>query len=184
MYTIKKMDAGNIIFKESIPITNTDTYKSMIVKLAELAKTMLNKHFFELLNPNLKSIEQNEADVTIGLNIKKDQEFINFDNVCKLVDCQIRGLYDKPIAKFEMDNIVYKVHSAKPTPIKSTKQPGVITNVNKEGIFVATRDFDICLTIIQVPNKKAMMVSDIINGSHPFKADNQLNINLDAILNK
>ncbi len=38
MYTIKKMDAGNIILKESIPITSQDTYKSMLVKLAELAK--------------------------------------------------------------------------------------------------------------------------------------------------
>ncbi len=184
MYTIKKMDAGNIIFKEEIPITNQDTYKSMLIKLAQLAKAMINKYFFKLLDPNLESIEQDEANVTIGLNIKKEQEFINFNNTCRLVDCQIRGLYDKPMAKFEMDNVVYKVHQAKPSSIKSTKEPGVISNVNKEGIFVATTDYDICLTMIQAPCKKAMMVNDIINGSHNFKPNIKINANLDSIIVK
>ncbi len=184
MYTIKKMDAGNIILKESIPITSQDTYKSMLVKLAELAKSMLNKHLLDLIKPNVESIEQNEQEVTIGLNIKKEDEFIKFNNSCKLVDCQIRGLYDKPMAKFEMDNIIYKVHAAKITTIKSSKTPGTITTINKEGLFVATEDFDICLTTIQQPNKKAMNVSEILNGSHPFVQDKKLNVNLQTILNK
>lgn len=184
MYTIKKMDAGNIIFKESIPITNTDTYKSMLVKLANLAKVMINKYFFQLLDANLPSLPQNEDEVTIGLNIKKEQEFINFFNSCSLVDCQIRGLYDKPMAKFELEKIVYKVHTAQPTTIPSTQTPGIITKIAKEGLYISTQDFDICLTTIQIPGKKAMTISDLINGAHPFKEGQRLNINLDAILNK
>ncbi len=184
MYTIKKMDAGNIIYKESIPITDQDTYKSMLTKLADLAKDMIKKHFFSLVQPDLKSIEQDEALVTVGLNIKKEQEFINFNNLCRLVDCQIRGLYDKPMAKFELNNVIYKVHKAIPTTSKSSLAPGTISNINKEGLFIATQDYDICLTTIQAPGKKAMDLKDIINGSHDFKQGLVVNQNIESILNK
>ncbi len=184
MYTIKKMDAGNIIFQESIPITKQDTYKSMLLKLADLAKSMINKYFFELVKSEVKSIEQDESLVSVGLNIKKEQEFVNFDNSCEAVDCQIRGLYDKPMAKFEMNNIVYKVYAASTTTIKSNHKPGTISTISKQGLFISTKDYDICLTSIQIPGKKAMNICDIINGSHDFKVGVELNTNLLSILNK
>ena len=174
MYTVKEMDAGNIIFQQSIDILENDTYKTMLIKLTNLAQEMIKKHFFDLLSNNVKSIEQDNNKVTKGFNIKKEDEIINFNDFINNIDCKIRGLFDKPIAKFKYLNNLYKIHHASKTMTKSTKDPATIVEINKNGIFVATKDFDICLDLIQQPNKKPMYVKDIINGHHEFKIGEKL----------
>ncbi len=174
MYTVKEMDAGNIIFQQSIDILENDTYKTMLIKLTNLAQEMIKKHFFDLLSNNVKSIEQDNNKVTKGFNIKKEDEIINFNDFINNIDCKIRGLFDKPIAKFKYLNNLYKIHHASKTMTKSTKDPATIVEINKNGIFVATKDFDICLDLIQQPNKKPMHVKDIINGHHEFKIGEKL----------
>ena len=48
---------------------------------------------------------------------------------------------------------------------KSTKKPGTIIKVDKEGIRVSTKDKVILITEIQMPNKKRMEVKEFIKGN-------------------
>lgn len=164
MYTIKEMDAGNIIFKQAINIDNHDTYKTLLIKLCDLAKSMIKEKILDLFCENINSIEQDKDAVSFGYNIKKEDEIINWNKNAKNIYDLIRGLNDKPVAKWIYKNTVIKVFESTISNNKSTKEPGTITNITKRGIEIATLDFDIVITRIQLPSKNVSDVKDLING--------------------
>lgn len=168
MYMEKKMDAGDVIKKYEIDIDQDDTYCSLYQKLCELLKDIIRSDFNIIFDSNVVATKQDEPLVSFGLNIKKEQTYINFNNLAKDIYNLVRGLNDKPVARiFYKDNEI-KVFETKITSNKSTMPPGTITCICKEGICVATNDYDIFLVKIQLPSKKPMYVSDFINGNHIF----------------
>ena len=169
MKMVSKMDAGDIISQMECEIDPNETMKSLYKKLSKLGYDIIQRDFNKLVSVNLESISQNEQDVTFGYNITKEQQILNFNQSCQQVDQWIRGLYDKPMAiwNYQANNI--KVHEANKTNITSIYEPGMISKIDKTGIFVCTSDFDIQLTVIQLPNKNPLHVQQIINGNHIFK---------------
>ena len=66
MHTIKKMDAGNILFQRSLEINDCTTTKSLTLELANLSALMIKEHFLELVKPNLVGIQQDENSVSFA----------------------------------------------------------------------------------------------------------------------
>ena len=60
---------------------------------------------------------------------------------------------------------------------KATSAPvGTILSADKTGIVVATAQGTICLEVLQLPNKKALNVQDILNGkAHWFEVGANIN---------
>lgn len=169
MKMILKMDAGDIISQKECIIDQNETTKSLTIKLADLAAILLRDNWTNLVTKKYKSIPQDSQDATFGYNISKQDMIVDFNKPCQQIDCLIRGLYDKPIAIWNYQNLAIKIHEAYPTKFISQLKPGIITNVDKTGIYVATSDFDLQITKLQLPNKKVLTVKEIINGHHPFK---------------
>ncbi|WP_031489255.1 methionyl-tRNA formyltransferase [Ureaplasma canigenitalium] len=167
MHTIKEMDKGNILFQAKMKILDTTTYHSLNIDLAHLGANLLFDHFNELCDENLLGTVQNESEVTFGYNIKKEETVINFNQKSWNILRFVNGLYDKPMAIFSFNDYQIKVHQVNLTTIKSNLNPGQIYVKNKR-LFVATADYDIELSVIQLPNKKALPVKDILNGSRIF----------------
>ncbi|MGL4948728.1 MAG: methionyl-tRNA formyltransferase [Mycoplasma sp.] len=168
MYMVKQMDAGNIICVDETPILDTDTYDSLLIKVANCARNIIKNNLLETLSKNVKSIPQDESGITFGYNIKKEDELINFNKSCKLVNCQIRGLHSKPMAKMNYKNKIFKVFESEISQVKSSTKPGTINKISNEGIFISTIDFDIIIKKIQAPNKNAVEIKQLINGEHDF----------------
>lgn len=168
MKMVSKMDAGDIISQIKCEIDPNETMSSLYVKLSRLGYEIIKRDFNLLLNREIKSIPQDESLVTFGYNITKEQEILNFNQEAKKVNQWIRGLFDKPIATFLYSDLNIKVHEAKVTDIASNKGPGQITHIDKNAIYVATKDFDIALLKIQLPNKKPMFVKELLNGNNIF----------------
>lgn len=168
MYMAKKMDAGNIIAQSSIDIDQQETYDSLLIKLSELAQSMLSSYTLKLCNKNVVSAPQDEEKITFGYNINPTDEIINFGNDSKSIDAKIRGLFSKPMSKLIYENNIYKIHAASISSNKSDIKPGLITKIDKTGIYISTKDYDVIITKIQAPNKNAISISEMINGKHPF----------------
>lgn len=168
MYMAKKMDAGNIIAQSSIDIDQQETYDSLLIKLSELAQSMLSSYTLKLCNKNVVSVPQDEEKITFGYNINPTDEIINFGNDSKSIDAKIRGLFSKPMSKLIYENNIYKIHAASISSNKSDIKPGLITKIDKTGIYISTKDYDVIITKIQAPNKNAISISEMINGKHPF----------------
>ncbi len=175
MKMIKKMDAGDILFQEEVEISKTDNYDDLYLKLINTSSNMIKNNLIDIINKNYNSKVQNETEVTFGFNIKLEETFIDFNKSSFEIYNLIRGLNSKPSAKINFNNSIIKIWESSITNFKSNLKPGTIFKIDKTGIHVSTNDYDISLTRIQIPSKKPMLVSDIINGNIIFKVNDYLN---------
>ncbi len=169
MYMIKKMDAGNIIKQYPIDIAQDETYSSLYVKLCSLATGIINNDFHILFNENLVSIPQDESKVTFGLNITREDEKIDWKKPYDIVDAKIRGLYNNPIAYTTYEGQIIKIHKVIKVESFANAVPGSIVKIEKDGIVVQTQYHAIKIIELQLSGKKPCLVSQIVNGNHPFK---------------
>ena len=175
MKMIKKMDAGDILFQKEVEISSEDTYDDLYLKLMQTSSDMIKDHLHDIIFENYIPIVQNENKVTFALNIKLEETFINFDKPSKEIYNLIRGLCSKPCAKINFNNSIIKIWESEISNFESNLKPGTISNINKTGIYIATKDYDICFKKIQLPSKKPAFISDIINGNIFFKINDYLN---------
>lgn len=167
-----KMDAGDIFTQVAVKIDDDETYSSLEKKLIVLAKQMIEKDLMKIILQEIPGRKQNEAEVTFGLNITRKDELINWNQSAQLVSCQVRGLYNHPIAYSTMNNFIYKIHKVSVSEQKSDKVPGTITLINKLGIFVATKDYNVVIKEIQPEGKKAISASSYFGSlTHPLQVD-------------
>jgi len=164
MYMDKKMDSGDIISQEEIPILEEDTLDTLYEKMSYLGKELLAKTLPSIIEGTNKRIKQDDNQVTFGLNIKKEEEKIDFNLESTKIYNKIRGLSSVPGAYCILDEKRLKVYNSKKTTIKSTKEPGTIEKIDKTGIYVSTNDNLLCLTDIKLEGKKRCFVKDFING--------------------
>lgn len=169
----KKMDAGKIYFQTKLEINANDTTFSLTEKMGKVIYNSLIYNFGLFDKNELKPFLQNEDEVTFALNIKRDQERINWNQDCKSIDAFIRGLYDKPLAFTIIDNIEIKILKAEITNIKSYLTPGTISNISTEGIFVCTSTTDIKIITIKMAGKKTLNVKDFVNGNRIFRMNSK-----------
>lgn len=173
MRMVKKMDAGAIIKQKSCSIEPNETTSTLTKKLATIACEVLKENWNLLSSPKAikkSEIEQNDLEATFGLNITKDNMQIDFNKSAHEIDCLVRGLYDKPIARWNYKTIEIKVYSIEVTNNKSQLKPGSIVKFDKNGLLVSTKDFDIRITSLQLPGKNIVDPVSLVNGNNPFNS--------------
>ena len=111
MFMNEKMDEGDILYQEEMPIDIHDTNATLFNKLSDLALQMLLKFLPEYIKGNYKAIKQDNAEATYTYNITKEEEFISFNEDVKKVYDHIRGLLDNPGAYFVANDKKYKLIS-------------------------------------------------------------------------
>lgn len=166
MYMDTHMDSGDIISSEKVIIDEDITLDELYNKLSILGSNLLIKTLPSIINGTNNRIVQDEKEVTFGYNITKEEEHIDFNNSINNIHNKIRGLSSIPGAYTILNNKRMKVYHSIKTNIKSNKEPGTIIDINKEGILVSTKDYNIYLTEIKLEGKSRCYVKDIINGLH------------------
>ncbi|MEG2974293.1 MAG: methionyl-tRNA formyltransferase [Malacoplasma sp.] len=169
----KKMDAGEIYFQDSIQIDLDDTTSSLTLKMGELIYRSIIKNFDYFIDNKFQPIIQNENDVTFALNIKREQEKINWEQSSDAIHAFVRGLFDKPFAFTLINNIEIKIIATEISDIKSSLLPGTISNITSDGIFVSTKTNDIKIVMLKIAGKAAVSVKDFINGNRIFSINSK-----------
>lgn len=164
MYMDKRMDSGDIISQEELEILDNDILDTVYEKMSHLGANLLIKTLPSIIEGTNQRIKQNENEVTFGYNITKEEEKIDFSKNSKDIHNQIRGLSSVPGAYCLLNDKRLKIYRSELTDKKSTLPYGTITNIDKNGIYVNTKDFIIKLTDIKLEGKKRCLVKDFING--------------------
>lgn len=166
MYMDKRMDAGDILRIERIPILDEDTGDSMFKKLSLLGSSMIVDVVEDLKLNKIKPIPQVESKATYAYNLTKEDEKIDFFKPARAVFNQIRGLNSNPGAYFIMDGQNIKVYNSRVVERTTNKTPGVIVGVNKDSFEVSCLDGTVIAILeIQMPSKNKMTVRDFLNGN-------------------
>lgn len=164
------MDSGPIFVQEKIFLEANETTSSLQKRLISLAKGMLNKNLKSIINNEIVPYQQDHPQATYGLNIKRIDEKINWLADAKVIICQIRGLFNQPLAYTTYANKIYKISRA--ILLDATKKiapPGTILNFNKTGIEVQAGKGSILIQELQPEAKKVMSVAAFYHGAPDLK---------------
>ncbi len=164
MYMNNRMDAGDIISQEEIPIEPTDTYTTLHDKLKILGRDLLMKTLPSIIDGTNDRIPQDESQVTFGFVIKKEDERIDFSKKRRQIINLIRGLNEVPGAYCFFEGKILKVYDAYITDNYVDGFDGQITKIYKDGIGVKVSNGEIVLTLIRPEGKNKMKASDFVNG--------------------
>ena len=164
MYMASKMDAGDIISQKSLKIEENDNLDYIYNKMSVLGSELLIDTLPSIFNKTNSRIKQDESLVTFGFNIRKEEEKIDFDKSSTDIHNRIRGLSSIPGAYAMLDNKRVKIYESFITDKVSNKEPGTIIDINKDGMYVATKDRIIKITDLKIEGKKRCKIQDFING--------------------
>ena len=76
MRMVKKMDAGDILTQKSIIITQDDNLESLSDRLSKIGKELLLDTIPDLIAGKIKTIPQDESEVTYAYNVTRETIYI------------------------------------------------------------------------------------------------------------
>ena len=165
MYMDERMDEGDIISSESLPINDNDTAEMLHDKLMVMGRDLLLKTLPSILDGTNSRTKQDDSKATYGFVIKREDEKLDFSKTQKEVYNKIRGLNSWPGAYCQFEGKIIKVWECYKTDnYFGEKIDGEITNIYKDGIGVKVSNGEIVLTVIQPEGKKRMLATDFVNG--------------------
>ncbi len=175
MKMAEKMDAGDMILKEEIPIESCDNYQTLHDKLADLgAKSIVDA--LKLIEMGLETYEkQDEELVTYAPMITKQTGNIDWSLSNSDIINLIRGLNPSPGAYTSFKGDKIKIWSAKEMPSESYSLIAdfgqVIDVIKEKGIVVKTGEAPLLLLEIQSQGGKRMSCADFLRGRTVLKGD-------------
>lgn len=168
-----QIDTGNIVFNESVPITETTTAGQLHDLLMIKGASLILKTVKEIERKNtqgkpIQFIKQNDETATHAPKIFKDTCKINWNNTTNNIYNLIRGLSPYPGAFTEIiqnqKSLMLKVISATKELDESLHTNGWLITDNKTFLKVKCADGFIHLTELQLEGKKRMTVQEFLRG--------------------
>lgn len=166
MYMEKKMDSGNIIKQEKIEIKDDDNFETIHDKLSLIGANLIIEVLKDI--DNIKSIPQNENEVTYAPIISRDEELLSFNDYARNIFNKVRGLSPFPSCYFKIDDVTVKVYKVSYEIKDYSGIIGEVIDIDK-CIKIKCLDGAILLEEIQVSGKKRMGIKDFLNGQKIFK---------------
>ncbi|MEG2460243.1 MAG: methionyl-tRNA formyltransferase [Clostridia bacterium] len=171
MFMDAGMDTGDMLDKESLEISEKDTYGDVYLKLASLGKDALIKTLEKYAKGELEREKQGE-EYTLAPPINKEDCVIDFSKAANKINCLVRGVNPSPCARCILENvegneIIYKIYEAVEVEYIEEKayKCGEIIKANaKEGLLVKALNSYIQIVTLQAAGGKKMNAKDYLRG--------------------
>ena len=157
----KGLDTGAMLLKRALPIESDDTSASLYEKLAEIGPDALIETLDNLTN--LSPEVQDSEQASYAEKLSKQEAKIDWNLSAAQLVRNVRAFNPWPVVYFEVGAGPVKVWKAEVAENTKNASPGTIIQADRNGIVVATGEDAICLHVMQLPGKKQMPVSDILN---------------------
>ena len=133
------LDTGDMILKDEVEITNNMTTGELHDILMVRGADLLVKSIEGIVNENI--VLQKQADETFYAKmLDKDLANINWNKSSKEIHNLVRGLNPWPIAYTDYKGERMKIYETEALEEKTSKEPGTILDVSKNGIKVACKE--------------------------------------------
>jgi methionyl-tRNA formyltransferase len=162
MKIVRKLDAGDMLHKEELPIDSHDTSNDLYLKLADLGATGLAKVVTQLKNGTLHAEPQDETLVTYAEKLYKEEGVIDWSETADFIARKIRGLNPWPVAQTLYHGQVLRIWQAEALPETSDLPAGTVSCTHKK-LEVATGYGLLRLLEVQLPNGKRMAAQAFLN---------------------
>jgi len=167
IYMVKKMDAGDMLAQQAIPIEANDDTGTMFDKLSLVGRDLLLETLPKLIAGEIEATPQAEDQVTFAPTIKPEQEQLDFFNqTAAQIDDQVRGLRPAPIAYAMLDGKRTKFWQVTPLTETVTQAPGqVVRKTKHELVIAAANQTALSVQELQPAGKPKMTITAFLNGA-------------------
>ena len=168
MEVVPALDAGAMVSKGTVPITDTDTTQSLHDALSETgAKLMVNAMQTLTQTGALAATPQDETLVTYAHKLEKSEAAIDWQKSAVEISRQVRAFNPFPVAQSHLKEDVCRIWMA--TVADDVKQPqhhnGEIISL-QNGILVACGEGVLRITELQAPGGKRLEAAQFAQGHH------------------
>lgn len=163
MEVVPKLDAGNMISKWAVAITEADTTQSLHDAISrEGARLMVESMHTLQSTGELPSEIQDESLVTYAHKLEKSESAIDWTLSAQQLSRQVRAFNPFPVATAKFKEQVCKVWFAQSATGKG--QPGVV--VETQPLRVACGDGVLEIHELQMPGGKRQTAQQFVQGQH------------------
>lgn len=177
------LDTGPILAVKTLPILETDTSANLHDNLALLGAQMVVTALSQLANGQLLSaLPQPEQGICYAEKIRKEEAQLDFSCDAEVLARRIRAFNPVPGMYIVIRGQRVKVWQGYAcTTLNKTAdvRPGMILQVNEQGVCVACREGVLCLTELQKAGGKRLSLSGFLQ-SMLLKVGEQLEISPSA----
>ncbi|MCX8109905.1 MAG: methionyl-tRNA formyltransferase, partial [Syntrophorhabdaceae bacterium] len=153
----EQMDAGDIVYQESIDIDEKDNAATLSDRLSmrsgEIILDIINRIETE---GKITGREQDHRLATFTPLITKEMGRINWQAGAREINNRIRAFFLWPVAYTFIDDRLIKIYTGETESYTSSALPGTIFDINKKGVYVSTADGTLIIKELQMENKKRM----------------------------
>ena len=175
MEVVPKLDAGNMICKGVVPITDNDTTQTLHDALSKIGADLMVQAMRDLLkNGRLPSEPQDESLVTYAHKLEKREATIDWQKSAIEISRQVRGFNPFPVATARFRGETCRIWFANALNQKALDEMaqakcGEITalaHAQGANIHAACGDGVLAITELQIPGGKRQTAQQFVQGQH------------------
>ena len=162
MFMDEGLDTGDMLMRETLPITQAMTAAELHDAMMKLGADVLEKTLFSLSEGILKRTPQDDALSTYAPLLDKAVGRIDWKKSAQEIHDLVRGLNSWPGAYTMLAGQKFKIWRTRLAD--GTAEPGEIVSVTKQGLLVGTGEGVLEILELQAPSKKKMAAGDYVRG--------------------
>ncbi|EIK46226.1 Fmt methionyl-tRNA formyltransferase [Cellvibrio sp. BR] len=164
------LDTGDMLIKAYCPILAEDTGGSLHDRLITLGAPALIEALDLIESGAIKPEKQDDSLSNYAPKLSKEEAALNWQLSAVELARKVRAFNPFPVAHTKpagaSDDQRMRVWAARASNTNANAAPGSITQINSEGLWIACKEGQLVLEMLQLPGKKAMSVGEILRG-HP-----------------
>lgn len=164
MHMDVKLDTGDMILQENIPLAEDETGGSLHDKLASLGARLIVEALDKLKEGTAKRIPQDESQATYVKMLDKKMGYIDFAKPAIDIERMIRGLNPWPSAYTKLKGKTLKIWRAEVIEYNSNARPGELVELTKDYFVVMTGKDALIIKELQLEGKKRMPCDAFLRG--------------------
>ena len=177
MKIVNKLDAGPMIMKEKLSVSEEDTTDSLSKKLSEIGASLITTLLNDIERGKVIKLEkQNEENVTYAKKINKLEAIADFNNSPEVLCQKIRAFNPFPMINIDFEGKSLKIVRANiynKKEIKHNLASGKLF-LHGEDLLLKLSSGILKLEEVRLEGKKTMIASDFVKG-HQVMRINSVN---------
>jgi methionyl-tRNA formyltransferase len=168
-----KIDTGNILFREEVPIFPFENAGDLHDRLMKQGARLVIKTLSAIAEKKIMPIPQSELikpsePIKTAPKIQPELCFINWNKDPVTIHNLVRGLSPYPCAKsfFKKGSqtLMFKIFESQPSPEEHAYNPGQIISDGKNFLKVACKGGFIDILSLQIEGKRRMSIAEFLRG--------------------
>ncbi len=169
----ERMDAGDILLQEPMPIRDDDTSETLGDRLAAAGARLIVEALDRLERGEVVARKQDEQEATLAPMIRKEEGAIDWRRGAVEIARAVRAFIPWPGAYTALAGRRMKIHRAAPLAEIAGAAPGTVVRAADDRLEVATGDDRLALLEIQLEGRRRLTAREFLAG-HPLRCGERL----------